>query len=452
MVMKKQVVALSALVFLVSLFLINWQPERTEFLFIAGFYLLAFLAYLILLRNRSKFPFKIFLLIALAAQVLSLIFEPHFSIDYFRFIWDGEITLCGYNPFDYTPNELYNHGITHESLYLENVYTGIGSMSQENYSCYPPVSQAYFMAACIFSNNIFVSTFILKLMLIGTQILGAHYLIKLLNLLNLDRSRIWIIYLNPLWIIECTGNVHFEGAMLSFVFIAFYFLLQKKEFFGSVFMAIAIQLKLIPLILLPFFYRFLDTRKSIIFYMLTVFIVLSLGFVQLNSDNISHFIESLRQYFQVFEFNSFVLYYYLQYGIAETGWIMTRIYGPKLARVALSIIIFLALYGQLSDWKVLFKRMTLGYFAYLMLSSTLHPWYILPLLALSLFTNYSFALLWSFLIFFSYILYSHEGHWTDVRWVIDLEYGILLFVFIYELIRGKSLLKYFALNEDQLMV
>src|SRR5690606_18825005 len=109
---------------------------------------------------------------------------------------------------------------------------------------------------------------------------------------------------------------------------------QSRLTIASVFYGIAIQIKLIPLMLLPFFYRFLGFKKSLFFYSLTIAIALGSGFIQLNSHNIENFVESLRLYFQVFEFNSFVLYNYLQLGIIETGWNMTRYYGPQLSRIA----------------------------------------------------------------------------------------------------------------------
>ena len=446
MVAKRWFVAFSILVFLLSLFLVNWQADRTNFAFIASFYTLSFAAYLVLIANRSVLSFKHFILIAGAAQLVSMIFQPYLSIDYYRFLWDGEITLAGYNPFDYTPRELYEQGFTQGNTYLNNVYTGIGSMSQGNYSCYPPINQFYFILASAFTDSLFVNTLILKLSIVVTEIVGALYLRKVFLQLNINPSRMWLLYLNPLWIIECTGNVHFEGVMLSFIFIAFYFLLQKKKIIGSIFFAIAIQIKLIPLMLLPFFYRFLGFWKSAIFYLLTLTIVIGLGFIQLDSNNIENFGNSLRLYFQVFEFNSFILHYYVQYGIAETGWNLTKTYGPQLSRIAMLLIVVLALYGQLTNWKILFKRMTFAFFAYLMLSSTLHPWYILPLFALSLFTNYSFPLFWSFLIFFSYIFYGYEGESGEIRWIIDIEYILLLGLFIYEMATRKSPIRFLRLS------
>jgi Gpi18-like mannosyltransferase len=199
--------------------------------------------------------------------------------------------------------------------------------------------------ASLFTDSLVINTIILKLLIVLTEILGAVFLIKTLNLLNINVSRIWFLFLNPLWIIECTGNTHFEGVMISFLFIAFFFLIQKKETLGSIFFAIAVQIKLVPLLLLPFFLQFLGWKKAIVLYTLTILIVFTLGLLQLNGSNIYNFIDSLRLYFEAFEFNSFALYYYIQYGYWDTGWNLTKVYAPRLSVIALMIIVSLSLYG-----------------------------------------------------------------------------------------------------------
>lgn len=439
MLWKSRKIASLSVIFLVSIFAVNWQVDRTDFLFISSFYTLAFAAYLGLIAFRKEISFQSFLYLAIAAHVASMIFIPHLSNDFYRFLWDGELTTRGINPFDFRPSELLHHKTVQSSQYMKEIYVGIGEMSQQNYSCYPPLSQLYFFVATVFSDSVIVNTIILKLLIVGTEIIGGIYLMRLLKLFSIDINRMWLLFLNPLWIIECTGNAHFEGVMLSFLFIALYYIFQSKLSLASLFYGIAIQIKLIPLMLLPFFYRFLGFKKTLFFYSLTLAIVLGSGFIQLNSNNIENFMESLRLYFQVFEFNSFVLYHYLQLGIVETGWNMTRYYGPQLSRTAVGIILTLALYGQINDWQKLFKRMTLAFFAYLLLSSTLHPWYILPLLALSIFTDYRFTVVWSFAVFFSYIFYSYNDsseYW--VRFVVNMEYLLVIGYFIYELFSRRA--------------
>ena len=437
MMAKRIFIAFSILVFITSTFLVNWQTDRTNFCFVATSYTLAFAAYIVLIKSKDKLKFNHFIVIAGAAHFTSMIYEPHLSVDYYRFIWDGEITWAGFNPFDFKPTELWNEPIVQNSPYLLHVYNGISELSQANYSIYPPVNQGYFLIATAFTNSLAINTFILKLLIVITELLGAIYLRKLLIHLNINPSRMWLLYLNPLWIIECTGNIHFEGVMISYLFIALYFIIQHKIIFGAGFFALAIQIKLIPLMLLPFFYRFIGTWKSILLYSITITLVVVLALPQLNTNNIEHLGNSLRLYFQVFEFNSFILHHYIQYGIAETGWNLTRVYGPQLSKMALGIILTLALYRQVSNWGKLFNRITIAFFVYLLLSTTVHPWYILTILALSLFTNYTFPLLWSFLIFFSYILYTKNNAF-EVRSIINIEYILLIALFLYEMIKKKS--------------
>ena len=429
------------LIFLLAIFAVNWQTERTEFWFLAVFYTLSFIAYLFIVANRSRFSFKYFVWIALGAHVISMLYVPYLSNDYFRFLWDGEMTWAGINPYDFKPNELVMLDLVQSNPYLVEVYEGISSLSKRNHTCYPPINQAYFMLSTAFSNSIISNTIILKLSIILTQIGGAFYLRKILRLLTIDESRMWLIYLNPLWIIECTGNAHFEGVMLSYLFAAFYFLLKKKELIGSLFYATAIHIKLIPLMLLPFFYRFLGLKKSMLFYSLTILLVISFGLVPLNSNNILNFKESLSLYFSVFEFNSFIVHYCIQFGIAEYGWQIAKTYGLFFSQVIIIIVMTLALYGQIPDWKKLFKRMTIAFFVYLILSNTIHPWYIIPLIGISLFTTYSFPVIWSFLIFFTYLFYLYnDGGATQVRMFINLEYLIVFAIFVYETVRKRAII------------
>jgi len=372
-----------------------------------------------------------------------MIYEPALSDDYYRFIWDGEITWAGLNPFDFKPEELLQQKCINNNSYLLKIYDYMSPLSQANYSIYPPINQIYFIIATALSDSIKINTFILKLLIVITEIFGAIYLRKLLIHLKIPTSRMWLLYLNPLWIIESIGNCHFEGVMISYLFIAIYFLTQYRMFIGSMFFAIAIQIKLIPFIFFPFFYRFLGLWKSTLFYSITIIIVILLALIDLNLNNIENFFNSLKLYFEVFEFNSFILYNYIQYGIAETGWNLTKIYGPQLSKISIGIIVILALYGQINNWKKLFNRITIALFFYLLFSSTIHPWYILTIFAISIFTNYSFPFFWTFIIFFSYMFYNfNDSSVIEYRIFVNAEYFLIIGLFLYEIVNKKSPIKF----------
>lgn len=419
------------LCFITSIFLVNWQADRTNFAFIAVFYAIAFAAYVLLLRE-SKLSFKHLAFIAIGAQVVSMLYVPNLSNDYFRFLWDGELYWNGVNPFDFKPQELTDEGFM-ASAYMQEIYAGVSDLSRRNYSCYPPVNQAYFIVSTAFSSSLALNVFIMKLLVVLTELAGVIYLRKLLLHFKIDPKRLWIVFLNPLLIIECTGNVHFEGVMLSLLFIALYFLFTSRLLLGAIIFALAVQIKLVPLILLPFFLRYFPWKKAFYVYFVIGFSVIGLGLTQLHSENFANFLQSLALYFRVFEFNSFLFYNYNVLVQQFTIYNPLIITGPIMSFVVLISIVYYSLKRDSTNWKLLLERMLFGFFLYLILGSTLHPWYVIPLLGLSVFTNYAFPLVWSFLVFFSYFFYTIGSvNSFEVRLMTSIEYILFFVYFIYE--------------------
>jgi alpha-1,6-mannosyltransferase len=74
---------------------------------------------------------------------------------------------------------------------------------------------------------------------------------------------------------------------------------------------------------------------------------------------------------------------------------------------------------------------------YYFTSTTIHPWYLATLLILSVFTNYKFPLVWSFMIILSYLAYANSDN-SENLWIIGLEYVIVYGVFIWEVFIKKS--------------
>ncbi len=437
----------ASLLLVTSLFFLGWQDDRTEFVYLSSFYIAAFASYIVLIKSRS-IRFRNLIITAILAQVVSCLFEPNLSIDYYRFLWDGELMWHGINPFDYTPDELAKNGFI-DSSYLNEIYEGIGAQSGRNYSCYPPVNQFYFLLSTAFSNSVWVNAIVMKLLILLTEFAGAYFMMKLFDHFGIAKSRLWVLFLNPLWIIECTGNTHFEGVMISLLIIAFYYLLTQRLIVGALVFALAVQIKLVPLILLPFFFRYFGFKRSVLVYAIVLSLAFGLSFTLLNTENIDNFMQSLALYFQAFEFNSFLYYNILQIGKPfYGGYSPIRIVGPIISKISLGLVVLTALLKPIDFWKTLFTRMLFGYFIYLLLSSTLHPWYVFPLLFLSVFTDFSFPIAWSFLIFFSYFFYNvGNGSADSVRLMVSIEYAILFAYTIWELLRRGSPFKWLRVSD-----
>ena len=431
------VLSLTALVFI--------QRENTSALL--PLYLFSFLGFGLVLRTYRTNRELYFLL---GMTVFASLFQaPELSNDFNRFLWDGEWLTRGVNPYDFRPDQLNQHKAFAISPYLKELYNNMGTLSQQNYSCYPPLTQVFFTIAAFLSESCFVGLLVLRLLFIGIVLLALKSSRHLVDTGILNQKALWFLFLNPLFIVEVFFNLHFEGMMIAFLLIAFGFLMTQKLPFGSLLFAAAIQIKLVPLLLLPFFWRFYGWKKALTIYTIVGLAVVLFFLPWIDFSNHKHFLQSLGLYFQVFEFNSFILYYYLEYGYWKLGWNATMFYGPRLARIAIQCIIVLALYGEFKTTEALFKRMTIAYFIYLLLSSTLHPWYILPLLFLSMFTTYVFPLIWSITVMLSYAFYTEGNSASSDVLFLWIEYLPVIIVFGYEMIRGGLRNKLIFLNQSR---
>jgi len=362
---------------------------------------------------------------------------PNFSQDFYRFIWDGQLILQGQNPYLYSPNELVASGgltIPHWNEMLQ----GMGDLSASNNTSYPPINQLFFAIAALFSGKSLLGGVIaIRLLTIGAEI--GTFLIgrKLLSHLKLNPNNIYWYFLNPFIIIELTGNLHFEGIMIFFIVWALYLLVTKKWLWSAVVLAIAISVKLLPLLLLPVFFRFLGFKKSLMYY-LTAGSTTVLTFVPfLNSELIENFRKTIGLWFVKFEFNASFYYIARWFGYQDTGYNEIAKIGPRLSILALIIIVAIALLRKNERIKTLFVSALFIFVSYYLLSTTVHPWYISIPLILSVFTRYRAVVVWSALVMLSYYTYS-TANFEENMFLIMIEYVVFLGYFIFELVRKPN--------------
>src|SRR5699024_1722596 len=187
---------------------------------------------------------------------------PGLSDDLYRFFWDGVISNQGISPYAMTPDELreQSHLIT---LYLaENIHPNLNSGSY--YSIYPPLAQKFYQVATYFTpDNIYHSAIIMRIFIIAADAGIIYLLLKLLPALQFQQKNALLYALNPLLILEFTGNLHPEVIMLFFFLFAFWWMLKGKWFLFSLFFSAAVLSKLTVVLLLPLFIRSLGIRNFI---------------------------------------------------------------------------------------------------------------------------------------------------------------------------------------------
>jgi prepilin signal peptidase PulO-like enzyme (type II secretory pathway) len=100
-------------------------------------------------------------------------------------------------------------------------------------------------------------------------------------------------------------------------------------------------------------------------------------------------------------------------------------------------VLFIALKRKNEIPEVLLSSMVFSFFIYLLLSTTVHPWYLTIPLLFSIFTRYRFMLVWSFVVFLSYYTYSNS-QFTENLGLVGLEYTVVGAVFLWELLYVKK--------------
>lgn len=421
-----------------------YATPRAEFGQLLGLMAVALAAYVWLLRTRL--PLRWGLGAALAFRLLWLPAQPALSDDVYRFRWDGLLVAHGVNPFQFRPDELIADGAraalpdtgTRARVLpeLQQLYRRLNS--PHYYSVYPPVCQAVFGAAAqLFpvSEPGFVVS--LRVAVLLAEAGTAWLLLALLPALGWPATRALRYLLHPLVIVELSGNLHFEALAIGFVLLALWLLQRQRWVPSAGALGLAVAAKLLPLLALPLLARRLGWRRFAAYAAIVAGALLVLFAPFVSVALVVNISRSLNLYFRSFEFNASVYYVLRAIGYHLTGY-------NEIARIGPALALASALFGLGLAWRE--RRPTLatlpiallllltGYYA---LATTVHPWYITPLIALAPLTRFRYPLVWGGAAVLSYAAYRTTAY-TESLWLVGLEYAVVYGVLIWELCRKRE--------------
>ena len=391
---------------------------------------------------KSSSTVSIFWL-GLLFRLVFIIALPWLSQDFYRFIWDGLLLQNELNPYAFSPNELIKSDALFDSPLKTTLYDGMGALSAQHYSNYPPVNQLGFLTAVnVFPQSLLGTVVVMRLLLILAEV-GLFFTIrKIFHHLDLPHRRLGWYFLNPLIIIELTGNLHWEGVMLFFFALGWWLLLKQQNIWATIAFAFSVSTKLIPLLLLPLFVRFQAWKKTA-WMAFTGSLCLLLLFVPFFKDiGMENYFATLQLWFKNFEFNGSVYYLIRWIGYQIKGYNIIRQWGEISPWIITALVLIFAFLRPKKKAEEVFTAMLFLLTAYYLIASIVHPWYVIPLVFLGLFTRYSFPLIWSMLIPISYITYAHPNFQENYS-LIFLEYAIVIVAMFYEISKKKTLLKHF---------
>ncbi len=422
------------LAFVILTYFIGYHTDRSDFVQLMMLYFGLFGLYLFAYRNtKTEQTLHFFIGVAIAAKLLLVFAFPNLSDDIFRFIWDGKLWHAGINPFDALPSYYAENGFpegTNQTLYQS-------LNSPDYFTIYPPVAQLTFYVATL-TRDTFWSSVVMKLFLFAAEIGAIWILLKLLKNRVGAEKRILLYILNPLIIIEVMGNLHFEGVMIFFLLLAYYWLKKGWVNLSAVAFAFSVASKLLPLMFLPFLIHKLGWKRSWQYFTIVGVVTIALFYPLLGSFFIENFGNSLNLYFQKFEFNASIYYVLRWIGFQLSGYNLIQILGPLLAAIVAAIIFAKAIKEKTKTIENLPEQWLMAIMLYLCCTTTVHPWYTALPLVLCLFTNYRFPIVWSALIFLTYVNYSYETYFENL-WIVALEYSLVIGYLVYEWQRHRAL-------------
>ncbi len=432
-----------ALLFIGLTYILGYQVQQTDFYPLIIGYGVFFGAYVWVYRQISSInEIHFFIGVAILLRLILLFSFPNLSDDIYRFIWDGRLINAGVNPFTHLPSYYLTADAPSINGIHEVLFTQLNS--PEYFTIYPPICQAVFaIATYLFPENIWASAFIMKLFLVSCEIGSIFLTLKLIGIHqakgNATPTKAVLLYaLNPLILLEISGNLHFEGAMIFFL-LAAYFLLEKasstekKGFFilSSICFALSVASKLLPLMFLPFLIRYLGWKRSFLYYLIVGVSLLLLFFPLINGVFIANFGDSLDLYFRRFEFNASLYYVARWIGFQFVGYNLIAKIGPFFALLTLVSILTITYKGKSFSWQRLPLFFLAAIMIYLLGTTTVHPWYVSLPIVFCVFTRFRFPIVWSALIFLTYINYSYVEYYNNL-WVVALEYLLLAVYFSWE--------------------
>lgn len=418
---KSRVKAADAAVVILSgiwYWLFAYYLKRYDAILLIVGYAMLFAGYLYLIR-LSKFSLHQIIILAFIFRFIFLFSEPGLSDDYWRFIWDGNLIKQGINPYVFTPDEVLR---LQNFPGQENIYSQLSNCC--THSTYTPITQGIFFSAVWLSEYWGDPVVWMRLVIYVVEAGTAVLLIKNLKLAGFEvKNALWYV-LNPLVILEFTANLHHEAFVVFFLGLFVLFLLKGKSSAAAVGLGAAVASKLLPLIFLPIF---LSNKKWLTAILLSalVLVIPAITYLPwLDWQSATGFGSGLRLYFEKFEFNPSLWFVVRKIGWLINGFNIIQWAVPVMAACSAVAIVWFALSRKatqaysLIEWG---RSMEVIWAIYLLFSSTVHPWYVAPMVFFAVFSGSRFGILWSGLVFLTYVGYSRTGY-EEYPFVLLIEY------------------------------
>lgn len=417
---------LLVLLSLIGYVVLLYTHDRTESELFFLLFTVLFIGYLRLVSGeKNEDQYRILLFFSWVFRLLFLFSLPWLSEDVYRFIWDGAVQQLGYSPYAVTPEDIFT--LHPDNILLGELYPHLNS--PHYFSVYPPFSQFIFkMSVWIFPDTLAGNIFFLRFMVLLFEAGVFFLLAKLLRFYQAGYQNLLYYALNPLVVLELSGNLHLESILLFFLLLFFFFLLKNSLVMAGVSLGISVLVKLVPLFIIPLMFRKVILRDYLVFAIIVLLLLFAGTVYYYDKETYIHFSGSVDLFIHQFEFNASLFYFIKAIGMAVAGFDIIACSGTVLMALVLIFIIYRSF--RKTDKLNMPLLVLQCWMVYLLCSPVVHPWYIIPVLALSVILQLKSIVLWSWLIGLSYFAYKNGIPASENYFLLVAEY-LLLFVSLY---------------------
>jgi hypothetical protein len=360
-------------------------------------------AYLLAVReffSTSEFPKHVIVLgLALAAlwHLVFLMLPPGSDDDIHRYVWDGRVQRLGYNPYILVPNDPALAALhTPETRTLNN---------PDVPSPYPPGAQLFFRVV----TSIRESATALKVAFVACELLIVFLLLDVLRRTRQPAHWVLAFAWHPLLATDVTGSGHIDIVGVLLLLASAAALVRHWRAIAAVAFGLAIAVKLLPIVLLPLYWRRVRLRDASL-----AAGVLALLYVPfLDHGRISF--GSLGTYVQVFRFNDPVFA------------TLERVASPRVVAGLAVLAGFLTsiwMRRKSAEWAS--DSFAWPMAASLLCAPVVYPWYLLWMLPFMQSTSTLPITIWTVSIIPTYYVWhlrTTGQPWLVPGWITLVEYG-----------------------------
>ncbi|MYA64032.1 MAG: DUF2029 domain-containing protein [Gemmatimonadetes bacterium] len=330
--------------------------------------------------------------VGILARLVLLPLAPELSDDIYRYLWDGHVLREGVNPYAHPPG--------HEALAAIRTEWH-GEINHPHVSTiYPPLAQVLFGLVNLAGGTILAAKLVWLCFDLGCAVLLQGIAARTGR--NPARVLVWYLW-SPLLIVETAWSAHFDAVGLFFLTAVIRVAAWKRPTALGAVLGLAALVKFAPTAALPPLARRYGLRTLVAF--IAVCAILYLPFA---GAGVSALTAGLRTYARHWSANE-----------GAFSLVLHLAGDPVRARVAVSVLV-LAVAGYATWRRFSVERALLWILgAGLLLSPTVHPWYVLWVLPMAALRGHAPFLLAGGLAFLGYwglAGYEATGVWPQPGW------------------------------------